>query len=241
MARETILVVEDDRDIQELVQFHLQREGYVVQLADSVEQARQRLERNLPALAILDLMLPGESGFDFCRALRRDPRTRTLPVVMLTARDEAADVVAGLEVGADDYVTKPFSPRILLARVRAVLRRHAPEEAAEAPLIERGAIVIDREHHVVRVAGREPTLTLSEFRILELLARRPGVVFTRYQIVDAVHGSDYPVTDRSVDVQLVGLRRKLGKHGALLETVRGVGYRFKAAADDGAPSDGGKS
>jgi two-component system, OmpR family, alkaline phosphatase synthesis response regulator PhoP len=227
MARETILVIEDEKDIQELIRFNLERDGYKVVLADSAEAAARHLARQLPAVLLLDLMLPGENGFDFCRKLRGDERTRQLPVIMVTARDEDADIVAGLEVGADDYITKPFSPRVLLARVRAVLRRRAVEPGDSADLLTRGPLEIDRAHHAVRLDGQPAIMTLSEFRILELLMRRPGVVFSRYQIVDAVHGSDYPVTDRSVDVQIVGLRRKLGRHSELIETVRGVGYRFR--------------
>jgi len=231
MARETILVVEDEKDIQELIRFNLERDGYQVILADSAEAARKQLARHTPALLLLDLMLPGENGFDFCRKLRADEQTRNLPVIMATARDEDADIVAGLEVGADDYVTKPFSPRVLLARVRAVLRRRTPEAEDSVDRLVRGPIEIDRTHHSVKVADQAVALTLSEFRILDLLLRRPGVVFSRYQIVDAVHGADYPVTDRSVDVQIVGLRRKLGEHGELVETVRGIGYRFRVEGD----------
>ena len=146
----------------------------------------------------------------------------------MTARDEDADIVAGLEVGADDYVTKPFSARILSARVRAVLRRRAVEPGDEKNVMVRGSIEIDRTYHSVKIGGEPVTLTLSEFKTLDLFMKRPGVVFSRYQIVDAVHGDDYPVTDRSVDVQIVGLRRKLGKYSDLIETVRGVGYRMRA-------------
>ena len=227
MAHETILVIEDEKDILELIRFNLERDGYKVVSADSVEAAGKLLSRQIPSVVLLDLMLPGENGYDFCRRLRSDERLHHLPVIMVTARDEDADIVAGLEVGADDYITKPFSPRVLLARVRAVLRRRAVEPEDSADRIVRGAIEIDRTHHSVRIDGQPLTLTLSEFRILELLLRRPGVVFSRYQIVDAVHGSDYPVTDRSVDVQIVGLRRKLGEHSDRIETVRGVGYRFR--------------
>jgi two-component system phosphate regulon response regulator PhoB len=232
MARETILVVEDEKDIQELVRFNLERDGYKVLLASSVEEAVRLLARHPPDLLLLDLMLPGANGFDLCRKLRADERTRSLPVIMVTARDEDADVVAGLEVGADDYVTKPFSPRVLLARVRAVLRRRAVEPEDAADRLVRGPIELDRTRHTARLAGQPLGMTLSEFRILELLLHRPGVVFSRYQIVDAVHGSDYPVTDRSVDVQIVGLRRKLKAHGEWIETVRGVGYRFRQDAPD---------
>ncbi|MFZ4397022.1 MAG: response regulator [Kiritimatiellia bacterium] len=227
MAHETILAIEDEKDILELIRFNLERDGYKVLSANSVEAAGKLLVKQLPALILLDLMLPGENGFDFCRKLRADERTRQVPVIMVTARDEDADIVSGLEVGADDYITKPFSPRVLLARVRAVLRRRAVEPEDSSDKLTRGPIEIDRTHHTVRISGQLVTMTLSEFRILDLLLRRPGVVFSRYQIVDAVHGSDYPVTDRSVDVQIVGLRRKMGEHGELIETVRGVGYRLR--------------
>ncbi len=227
MANETILAIEDEKDILELIRFNLERDGYKVLSANSVEAAGKLLVKQLPALILLDLMLPGENGFDFCRKLRADERTRQVPVIMVTARDEDADIVSGLEVGADDYITKPFSPRVLLARVRAVLRRRAVEPEDSSDKLTRGPIEIDRTHHTVRMGGQLVTMTLSEFRILDLLLRRPGVVFSRYQIVDAVHGSDYPVTDRSVDVQIVGLRRKMGEHGELIETVRGVGYRLR--------------
>jgi two-component system phosphate regulon response regulator PhoB len=183
--------------------------------------------RSIPDLILLDLMLPGVDGFAFCRAVRADERTAKVPVIMVTARDEDADIVAGLEVGADDYMTKPFSARILSARVRAVLRRRAVEPGDEANVLARGPFEIDRTHHAVKIDGHPVTLTLSEFKTLDLFMKRPGVVFSRYQIVDAVHGDDYPVTDRSVDVQIVGLRRKLGKFCDLIETVRGVGYRMR--------------
>lgn len=227
MAKETILIVEDEADIRELIRYNMEREGYKVSECASSEEASESLKRSLPDLILLDLMLPGRDGFAFCRSLRSDERTAKVPVIMVTARDEDADVVAGLEVGADDYMTKPFSARILSARVRAVLRRRAVEPGDECDVLTRGPIEIDRTHHAVRIDGKAVALTLSEFKTLDLFVRRPGVVFSRYQIVDAVHGEDYPVTDRSVDVQIVGLRRKLGAYGELIETVRGVGYRMK--------------
>ncbi len=224
MPRETILIVEDESDIREMVRYNLEREGLRVLEAGSVELARKRMQDRTPDLVVLDLMLPGVDGMTFCKELRSRSETKTLPVLMLTARGEDADIVVGLEVGADDYLTKPFSPRILVARIRALLRRHAPQ-ADSAPLL-RGPLTIDTERHEVRIENEPVNLTFSEFRILEALARRPGIVFTRYQIVDAVRGADYAVTDRAVDVQIVGLRRKLGGHAAAIETVRGVGYRF---------------
>lgn len=228
MANETLLVVEDEADIRELLRYNLEREGYTVRECGSAEEAKGYLARTVPDLILLDLMLPGTDGYAFCRAVRADERTAKVPVIMVTARDEDADVVAGLEVGADDYVIKPFSSRILSARVRAALRRAAVEPGDEKDILVRGPIEIDRTHHAVKIDGEPLALTLSEFKTLDLFMKRPGVVFSRYQIVDAVHGSDYPVTDRSVDVQIVGLRRKLGTYGDLIETVRGVGYRMKA-------------
>ena len=228
MAHETLLIVEDESDIRELLRYNLEREGYKVVECGSAEEARMCLEKTIPDLILLDLMLPGTDGYAFCRSVRADERAAKVPVIMVTARNEDADVVAGLEVGADDYVTKPFSARILSARVRAVLRRAAVEPDDAKDVLVRGAIEIDRTHHSVRLDGKPVVLTLTEFKTLDLFMKRPGVVFSRYQIVDEVHGEDYPVTDRSVDVQIVGLRRKLGQYGEMIETVRGVGYRMKA-------------
>ena len=227
MASESILIVEDEADIRELLRYNLEREGFQVFECGSADDAKKFLTRRLPDLVILDLMLPGTDGYAFCRMLRADERTAEIPVIMVTARDEEADIVAGLEVGADDYLTKPFSARVLMARVRAVLRRAAAESEDGEGVLSHGVIEIDRTYHTAKVNGEPVALTLSEFKILNLFMKRPGAVFSRYQIVDAVHGQDYPVTDRSVDVQIVGLRRKLGKYGGLIETVRGVGYRMK--------------
>ena len=228
MASETLMIVEDEADIRELLKYILEREGYKVLECGSVEEAQNALQRRtLPDLILLDLMLAGTDGYAFCREVRADERTAKIPVIMVTARDEIADVVAGLEVGADDYVTKPFSPRVLAARVKAVLRRTAVESDDEKETLAYGPFEIDRLHHLVQLDGQPLVLTLSEFKALDLFMKRPGVVFSRYQIVDAIHGMDYPVTDRSVDVLIVGLRRKLGPHGERIETVRGVGYRMR--------------
>ncbi len=226
MAHEHILVVEDESDIQELIRYNLEKEGYKVSCVATGEAALRSAGATPPGLVILDLMLPGMDGLAVCKELRSQARTRSVPVVMLTAKGEEIDVVTGLEVGADDYVVKPFSPRILLARVRAVLRRRESDGEA-CPVIRRGPVTIDATRHEVTLDGEPVTLTLTEFRVLEYLARRPGIVFSRYQIVDAVKGEDYPVTDRSVDVQIVGLRKKLGRFSDCIETVRGVGYRFR--------------
>jgi two-component system phosphate regulon response regulator PhoB len=228
MAKEKILVVEDEEDIQNLVLFNLTREGYRAVGADSGEKALEAARSEAPDLVILDLMLPGIDGLEVCRRLRAEARTADLPIIMLTAKGEEADIVAGLEVGADDYVTKPFSPRVLIARVRANLRKRRREEPGSAA-IKIHDLTIDPSRHEVRVAGRPVDLTATEFALLYFLARRPGWVFTRAQIIEGVKGDDYPVTDRAVDVQVLGLRRRLGDRGGYIETVRGVGYRFKEA------------
>jgi two-component system, OmpR family, alkaline phosphatase synthesis response regulator PhoP len=228
MGQPTILVVEDEPDIAELIAYNLRREGYAAVVAGTGEAALDSALRSPPDLVILDLMLPGLGGLDVCRRLKRDSATSGVPVVMVTARSQESDVVAGLEIGADDYVTKPFSPRVLVARVRSVLRRTrhgAPAPAAER--LEAQDIVIDVPRHEVRCGGEPVVLSATEFQLLCLLVASPGRVFTRSQIISALKGSDYPATERSVDVQVVGLRRKLGAHGELVETVRGVGYRMR--------------
>ena len=227
MAKEEILVVDDEEDILELLRFNLSREGCQVFCALSGEEALRLVRTEIPDLVVLDLMLPGIDGLEVTRRLKSDPNTKHLPIVMLTAKGEEADIVTGLELGADDYVTKPFSPRILVARVRAVLRRKVKESPEETSVIRIHDLIIDPRRHEVLVNGEPVALTFTEFGILNYMARRPGWVFTRFQIVDAVKGEDYPVTDRSVDVQIVGLRKKLGPAGKYIETVRGVGYRFK--------------
>jgi len=176
---------------------------------------------------VLDLMLPGLDGLEVCKMLKKDPATQDVPVVMLTAKGEEADIVTGLELGADDYITKPFSPRVLTARIKAVLRRRVAEPVGEAAVIRLHNLVIHPGRHEVLVDGEPVDLTSTEFRVLHVMARRPGWVFTRRQISEAVHGADYPVTDRSVDVQIVALRQKLGSASRYVETVRGVGYRLK--------------
>ena len=227
MPKERILVVEDDDDILQLLKYNLAKEGYRITGAASGEEALRVLKTGLPDLVLLDLMLPGIDGLEVCRTLKGDARTSRIPIIMLTAKGEEADIVTGLELGADDYITKPFSPRVMLARVRTVLRRRHTEPLAQEAPIEIHDMVIHPGHHAVLVEDRPLDLTLTEFRLLYMLASRPGWVFTRDQIVKGVHGDDYPASDRSVDVQVVGLRKKLGLYGKYLETVRGVGYRFK--------------
>lgn len=228
MGKKRILIIEDEEDIRELIRYTLDREGFGVSEAGTGEEGlRSAADRN-PDLVLLDLMLPGKDGLSVCRELKGDEATRNIPVIMVTARGEESDIVAGLELGAEDYVVKPFSPKVLAARIRSVLRRReAAASASPADVLSFGSLTIHPGRHEVLLQGRPIELTASEFGILHFLARRPGWVFTRHQIVDAVHGSDYPVTERSVDVQIVGLRKKLKKAGERVETVRGVGYRFQ--------------
>ncbi|MDD3081840.1 MAG: response regulator transcription factor [Desulfobacterales bacterium] len=227
MAKEKILVVDDEEDIVELVRYNLSREGYQTLSAETGEKALRLARTEKPDLVVLDLMLPGMDGLEVTRAMKGDAELRRIPIVMLTAKGEEPDIVAGLEMGADDYIVKPFSTKILVARVRAALRRRRVEPVDENRKIEIDGIVIDPGKRVVTVEDNPADLTFTEFQILQQLARRPGWVFTRSQIVEAVRGDDYPVTDRAVDVQIVGLRKKLGPCGNLIETVRGVGYRFR--------------
>jgi two-component system phosphate regulon response regulator PhoB len=227
MARESILAVEDEKDILELLRYNLAKEGYQVTAVTSGEEGLQSARSRVPDLILLDLMLPGMDGLEVCRRLKFDAKTRQVPVIMLTAKGEEADIVAGLELGADDYITKPFSTRVLLARVRTVLRRHRTPPPGEEALLKIHDLVIDPGRHEVLIQGEAVDLTASEFRLLHLLARRPGWVLTRANIVEGVHGEEYPVTDRAVDVKIVALRKKLGPAAGYIETVRGVGYRFK--------------
>jgi len=228
MNPETLLLVDDEEDILELLRYNLRAEGYHVLCAESGESALEIAGTQKPDLIVLDLMLPGIDGLDVARILKKDKKTQNIPIIMLTAKGAESDVVTGLELGADDYVSKPFSPRVLNARVKAVLRRNEKDlAAAKEAGVQMGELHIDPGRRRVSIQGRETDLSFTEFEILRFLSRRPGWVFTRSQIVDAVRGSDYPVTDRSVDVQIVGLRKKLGPCGHYIETVRGVGYRFR--------------
>jgi two-component system alkaline phosphatase synthesis response regulator PhoP len=231
MAKESVLVVDDEQEILELVKYNLAKDGYTVACVASGEDALATTRSKMPDLIILDLMLPGVDGLEVCRRLKGDARTAHIPIVMLTAKGGEADIVAGLELGAADYVTKPFSPRVLLARVKAVLRREAGAGGDDSATVRIRDLEIHPGRHQVLVKGTPVELTATEFRILLFLAKRPGWVFTRQQIVDAAQGEDVYlndrfVTDRSVDVHIVSLRRKLGCVGAYIETVRGVGYRL---------------
>jgi two-component system phosphate regulon response regulator PhoB len=224
-----ILLVEDEADLQELLRYNFSREGYEVVSAVTGEQAIDLAQRHEPDVILLDLMLPRMDGLEVCRRLKADDSTSSIPIIMVTAKGEEADVVTGLELGADDYVAKPFSPRVLIARVKAVLRRvgGSDETMSTDGRIRHGSLELSPDRHEASLEGEALDLTATEFRLLALLARRPGRVFTRHQIISALHGGHTIVTDRSVDVQVVSLRRKLGEHAEMIETIRGVGYRFR--------------
>ena len=222
-----ILVVEDDLDIRELISFNLQNEGHQVFEAKDGEAGIDKAREKLPDLILLDLMLPGIQGLDVWRIIKSDKETKETPIIMVTALGQEEDIVKGLETGADDYITKPFSIKVLIARVNAVLKRSIEVGEDKSKDILINGINIKTRSREVRVnENLINDLTFSEFQILYLLAGHPGWVFTRYQIIDKIRGDNYPVTDRSVDFQIVGLRKKLGDAGKLIKTVRGVGYRF---------------
>jgi len=226
MSKGTVLVIDDEKDLIELVRYNLRSEGFEVLAArDGESGVREALDRR-PDLVLIDLMLPGIDGLEVCRRLRSDERTNRIPLIMLTAKSSEADRVVGLELGADDYVTKPFSPRELAARVKAVLRRAGGHQ--EPPeIIRRGALEIDMARHEVSCEGYSVELTATEFRLLHLLAARPGRVFSRSELIDGALGRDVAVLDRTIDVHVVALRKKLGKCGGWIETIRGFGYRFR--------------
>ena len=226
MATGTILVVDDEEDIQELLALNLSREGYDVVTTESGEEALTLAQEKQPSLVLLDLMLPGIDGLDVCKILKHDNKTSRIPVIMLTAKSEDSDIVAGLELGADDYITKPFSSKVLVARVRRALQKRLDDDT-NGETIEVHDLMIDPARHEVRIKDQALSLTRSEFDILTTLARKPGRVFTRYEIVDSLHGGQYVVSDRAIDVQITYLRKKLGPYKHYIETVRGVGYRFK--------------
>jgi two-component system phosphate regulon response regulator PhoB len=227
MSKPVVLVVEDEPDIAELIVHHLAREGYEVIRAGTGEDGLELARTKRPTLILLDLMLPDIDGLEVCRQIRTEPATQSIAILMLTAKSEEADIIVGLQLGADDYVTKPFSPKVLVARVKALLRRKSQPLADDQTSIAVHDMIIHPGRREVLVANQPVDLTYTEFGVLHLLARRPGWVFTRDQIREASRGKDSISTNRAVDVQIVSLRRKLGAAGQYIETVRGVGYRFK--------------
>ena len=224
-SKKQILIIEDEPDIQELLSFNLDNNGYKVYTASNGEKGLEVARKEHPDLILLDLMLPGINGLDVCRIIKSDQDTSGISIIMLTALGQEEDIIKGLETGADDYVTKPFSLQVLEARIKSVLRR-VPENIENTKTIKIHDIQIKPRTREVKINGETPELTFTEFQILHLLASHPGWVFTRYQIIDKIRGDNYPVTDRSVDFQIVGLRKKMGDKGNLIQTVRGVGYRF---------------
>ncbi len=227
MSHERILIVEDDEDIVELVRYNLVKDGFKPEGVTRGEDALTKLQEEPFDLILLDLMLPGIDGLEVCRRIKANERLRSIPLIMLTAKGEESDIVTGLELGADDYIVKPFSPKIAIARIRSVLRRRSGEKGDESDLLKVGDLTIHPGRREVTVRGRPLGLTNLEFLVLHFLAKKPGWVYSRSQIVEGVRGDNYPVTDRSVDVLIVSLRKKLGGAGDCIETVRGAGYRFR--------------
>jgi len=225
----TIAVLDDEEDILELLRTYLTKAGFKVVALAEPEKFLKTVAKEPPDLILLDLMLPGTDGLEICRYLKKSPETASVPIIMLTARSQEADRVTGLELGADDYVTKPFSLRELEARIKAVLRRREPiaAESSAPKILAGGKLVIDSEQHEVRVNGQPIELSLAEFKILELLASRPRRVFSRDEILDHLWGQEKVVVTRTVDVHIRHLRQKLGKLSSLIQSVRGLGYKFE--------------
>src|SRR5688572_23626419 len=233
MNKGTVLVIDDEKDLLELVRYNLEKERFDVICTSDGASGLEIAIKHRPDLVVLDLMMPGMDGLEVCRELRADSRTARIPIIMLTARATEADRVVGLEMGADDYVTKPFSPRELVARVKAILRRSTMQEEPQE-VIRHGGVVIDVKRHEVTADGIPVTLTATEFRILQFMASRPGRVLSRDEIIDAALGRDAAVFDRTIDVHMTSIRRKLGKHGDQIETVRGFGYKFREVRTEAA-------
>ena len=236
MSDRFLLIVEDEPEIAELIEFHARRDGFETKIAHSGRTALEIIVKNQPDLVILDLMLPDVDGLEVLRRVRRLERNADTPILIVSAKGDETDIVAGIELGADDYVTKPFSPRILMARIKNILRRNNPEveqdrDAPDCFTLCSGMLVIDPGRHVVTIHDQPIELTLTEFGMLQYLAARPGFVRTREQIISAVHGRSTVLSSRTVDVHVTALRKKLKEFGDRIQTVRGVGYRFSEAAE----------
>jgi two-component system phosphate regulon response regulator PhoB len=221
-----ILIVEDDADIAELISINLTREKYEVKCVYNGYDAIDMTEEYQPDLVLLDIMLPGESGFEVCKALKKNPVTENIPIIIVTAKADDADVVTGLELGADDYIIKPFSPRVLVARANKILRKKSEKAISDKETIKIHNLMIDPVKHEVSVGGKRIDLTLSEFKLLQILSQKAGRVYSRTQLIGTIRGDEYVVTGRSIDVLIVNLRKKLGKIGEKIITVRGVGYKM---------------
>ncbi len=230
MTMKAIYIIEDEEDILDLLSYSLKKNGYIVFASGRGHQGLAYLLSHKVDLLLLDLMLPEMHGVDICKTLRAAPQTRDLPIIMLTALGSEDDIVKGLDAGADDYITKPFSTKVLLSRVAAVLRRKnegSSLESQKPQILTRYELTVNKGRFEVLIEGEKVELTYSEFHLLWILMAKPGWVFTRAKLVDLIRGEDHAITDRAVDVQIVGLRKKLGDYGKYVETVRGVGYRFK--------------
>jgi len=229
MSKEAILIIEDDPDIQELLAHSMSREGWKILQAKTGEEGLKILKSKKVNCILLDIMLPGMDGLKVLKKIKEIEECANVPVIMTTAKGEEADIVSGLELGADDYVVKPYSPKVLIARIRAGLRRQEESGASAAVTIwQQGEIKLDAARHTAFCGDRQLDLFATEFSLLKHFLSNPEIVFSRNQIIAAIRGPDYPVTDRSVDVQILGLRKKLGKAGDMIETIRGVGYRLRA-------------
>jgi two-component system phosphate regulon response regulator PhoB len=229
MSKEAILIIEDDPDIQELLSLSMSREGWKILQAKTGEEGLKILKSKKVNCILLDIMLPGMDGLKVLKKIKEIEQCANVPVIMTTAKGEEADIVSGLELGADDYVVKPYSPKVLIARIRAGLRRQEESGAAAAVTVwQQGEIKLDTARHTAFCGDRQLDLFATEFSLLKHFLSNPEIVFSRNQIIAAIRGPDYPVTDRSVDVQILGLRKKLGKAGDMIETIRGVGYRLRA-------------
>ena len=229
MTASRITLIEDEEDIRHLVLYNLQKDGYDANGYESGEEGLTEIRKKHPDLVLLDLMLPGIDGMEVCRRLKQDADTKDIPVIIISAKGDESDIVAGLELGADDYLAKPFSPKILLARIRTVLRRFSQPLPDETTSVHIDGLLLEPRKFAASLEGKPLGLTAGEYRLLHFLASHRGWVFTRYQIVDAIRGEGYVVTERAIDVQVAGLRKKLGDYGNYIETVRGVGYRFRDA------------
>ena len=223
-----ILIIEDDTEIQELLSFSMAREGWKLVQVKTAEEGLDYLKKNRVDCILLDIMLPGMDGFKFLKKIKEVERCRGIPVIMATARGEEADIITGLELGADDYVIKPYSPKVLNARIRVSLRRQEESGAGVKTRIwQQGKLRLDADRHAASYDDKPLDLYATEFALLQHFISHPDMVFTRSQIIAAIKGADYPVTDRSVDVQILGLRKKLAEAGEMIETIRGVGYRLR--------------
>jgi two-component system phosphate regulon response regulator PhoB len=228
MSKEVILIIEDDPDIQELLSHTMSREGWKLLQVKTGEDGLKILKTKKVNCILLDIMLPGIDGLKVLKKIKEIEQCKTIPVIMTTAKGEEADIVTGLELGADDYVVKPYSPKVLIARIRAGLRRHEEGLTPQSVSVwQQGELKLDVARHTAYYGDKQLDLFATEFAMLKHFLSNPEIVFSRNQIIAAIHGPDYPVTDRSVDVQILGLRKKLGKAGDMIETIRGVGYRFR--------------